>query len=1257
MTESVRAVAVTLFLVSHVLLVSATTYYVVPSNNSSLCNETTVHSDDCKTLAYFAENSSDSFSSNTTFIFLHGVHILPHNRSIHVTNKVNMRLIGEKSGVCPVIQCEGDGGFFFENIASLLLHCLTINECGQKMIFPPLNYPHKASLTTKLTVNLNMTEVAIYNSCGYGILAYQVYGKSVLDKCQFVNNSGTDDDDGGNAAIVYTDCGVQSNNTHLKITSSEFVNGSFVQRHNTNFSTGLVIYFYCSGVTVEIVDVIMDGNNVYHGNKDSLKSRGGNLALVYNVTSESHGNIVHVKNCKFINGTAKLGGGVYINYFPSLDSGRKNEVKITDSSFENNTATVDGGAIYFQIDQGITNGFGENVDLQIENCSFTQNSVSSTVPVDAGVAISILNIYISNGSQSHYTQLVAMFKKLRFVQNVLNSSDGFRSSASAIFYIKEQRGQAIIEDCVFENNNASAISAYHSYVIFQGEIEIRNNSAFKGGGLLCEASYVIFSSDLTMVIENNSAAYVGGGIFVEDSCSQPNSLCFYQPTNVSASNNRSIHLIDNTARFAGSQIYGGNIELCYLQVYGDGDRTNHFKEYFNVSKNSSDLSRISSDPIMVCFCEQVDQIYKPNCSITNLLYNEEIYPGEIIYITAAIVGQYNGTVPNVLEISLEEHGEKITINDTNCANMSYTLSTDRLNVSVALRLYRTFNKLIKDNHIKYMHVHTKKCPLGFTTYHSKPNKHCVCEPLLTKNGYTKCFIENQTVLTTPPRWIGYHVCENSTSLTSGFIFHDFCPFDYCKQDNVYIKSSAHDFYEDDQCSYGRTGLLCGSCPPNLSSVVTSSTCTDCSGYSIFVSIMLSIAFGVGGIILVVVLFLCNFTVTEGTMSGLIFYANIFTVNVSILLPDNKYTSLNTFCIIFLSWLNLDPGVPMCFYHGLTEYHKIWGHFVFPVYLWLIAGFIILLCRRYTWAAHLVGRNAVPVLATILLLSYTKINQGIIKSLSYTVVKFPGVNNTVVSVRVWLLDTSIEYLTGKHILLFIAAVIFGVLSLLYTLILLCVRPLQKNSHRRFLKWVNKLKPLIDAYTCPHIIDERKQFWNGLLFLFRLLIICASFQYSTPQFILCVITSSCLILFMMTWSLGGIYKVWQLNLLSSSMLFNLGIISSITLYFLSKSQSMQQYDSTTMINSQVFCSYVSILVVVTTFIVITLFNFYNTLKAMCVFSNALTYIQRYLKRSSAPAYRRLVKVDTVSNSESESGGVSHIVPVFDYREPQLSDYDEN
>ena len=149
-------------------------------------------------------------------------------------------------------------------------------------------------------------------------------------------------------------------------------------------------------------------NNVYHGEKDCLKGLGGNLALGCNVTS---GNVVQVKKkCKFTNGTAKPGGGIYRSYFSNRDVGHRNEVMITDSSFEHNTATIDGSAFYFQIDQGITNGFGKSVSLRMERCNVTHTSVTSTAPVDEVVAISILNFYNFNGSQSSYTLLIPMFR-------------------------------------------------------------------------------------------------------------------------------------------------------------------------------------------------------------------------------------------------------------------------------------------------------------------------------------------------------------------------------------------------------------------------------------------------------------------------------------------------------------------------------------------------------------------------------------------------------------------------------------------------------------------------------------------------------------------------------------------------------------------------------------------------------------------------------------------------------------------------------
>ena len=76
------------------------------------------------------------------------------------------------------------------------------------------------------------------------------------------------------------------------------------------------------------------------------------------------------------------------------------------------------------------------------------------------------------------------------------------------------------------------------------------------------------------------------------------------------------------------------------------------------------------------------------------------------------------------------------------------------------------------------------------------------------------------------------------------------------------------------------------------------------------------------------------------------------------------------------------------------------------------------------------------LATLVLFSYAKLLHTIIASLSGTVLKYPGVNGTHDDVIVWLPDASIEYLSAKHIPLFIVALLILVAGTAYTMTLFC-----------------------------------------------------------------------------------------------------------------------------------------------------------------------------------------------------------------------------
>ena len=89
---------------------------------------------------------------------------------------------------------------------------------------------------------------------------------------------------------------------------------------------------------------------------------------------------------------------------------------------------------------------------------------------------------------------------------------------------------------------------------------------------------------------------------------------------------------------------------------------------------------------------------------------------------------------------------------------------------------------------------------------------------------------------------------------------------------------------------------------------------------------------------------------------------------STFLPEGDTNPLT----VFIAWLNLDLGIETCFFHGLDGYWKTWLQFVFPFYIWATILLIIYVSHCSQAVARIFGNNSVPVLATLILLSYAKL---------------------------------------------------------------------------------------------------------------------------------------------------------------------------------------------------------------------------------------------------------------------------------------------
>ena len=96
-------------------------------------------------------------------------------------------------------------------------------------------------------------------------------------------------------------------------------------------------------------------------------------------------------------------------------------------------------------------------------------------------------------------------------------------------------------------------------------------------------------------------------------------------------------------------------------------------------------------------------------------------------------------------------------------------------------------------------------------------------------------------------------------------------------------------------------------------------------------LVLLIPFALMGVALVFLLLVCRLTVATGTLSGLVFYANIVQANGTIFLSVESTDTLS----VFIAWISLDFGIETCFYNGLDAYSKTWLQFVFPVYIYLL----------------------------------------------------------------------------------------------------------------------------------------------------------------------------------------------------------------------------------------------------------------------------------------------------------------------------------
>ena len=805
------------------------------------------------------------------------------------------------------------------------------------------------------------------------------------------------------------------------------------------------------------------------------------------------------------------------------------QLTITKTSFSENF----GGGVYANM-----------AVVNIQDSTFTANALAL---LGGAVFASESNVSISGdtrmmGNSGQYGGGIAAVESTIEIDGSATIYQNTASYGGGI-YAQESFMQFTNYTSVSSNvaNYGGGVYALRSVFVFEGKHSFTDNSATINGGamLFIGDSSCSFLPNTVIDFVRNAAEKTGGAIKADDLnpltyCTDQdhNSLafqtqCFFRVPPLrqySGRPNITLNFYNNSAGDGGGDVFGGSIDNCEIPyVTTDDSEGLTSGQIFNLIKNQSANSLdIASVPLQICSCEN-NQL---DCNSPPL--RRVVYPGGTLHVSLAVLGQRSGVIADDVTIFLLPQSE---------IDVELSHITQRTIRSCTILDYTIRSLAVNQTHEKFLYPVQGPCPRVFLNisilvlpcppgFELSAQGVCVCDKRLADYTDT-CNADNGTILRdiSDSFWVGID------DGTQELLRHPSCVYDYCIAETSKFISINN---SDEQCNYNRTGIVCGGCREGWSAVLSSSRCLPCSNNYL----ALLVPFALAGIALVFLLFLLNLTVTAGTINGLIFYVNV-------LAASNIFsTGESNILTVFVAWLNLDLGIETCFYNGMDVYAYVWLQFAFPIYIWLLVALVVIASHYSSRIARHLGRNPISVLATLFLLSYTKLFRAICTVVSYTDVYYPSEGS-----RVWFEDPNVVFLSGKHVPLFLFAIlVFLLFNAPFTLILLFGSLLRRSDSRLF-AWVNSpklMKPFLDAFYAPY--KDNHHYWTGWLLLLRFILFLSFVinSFGDRSFNLFMIILGSFTTLILAWNTGGIYKNWCLDLLESFFFFQLGVFATGVYY---------------------------------------------------------------------------------------------------------------
>ena len=350
--------------------------------------------------------------------------------------------------------------------------------------------------------------------------AITTIGNATVIGSNFVNNSGR-----WGGAISATGAELRKNSSTLTVSNTIF-------KDNSALYAGAV---YIWGSNYNIADCVFDNNTAFgKGNMTPNNNNGG--ALVVSQVSRFNEPITGtISGSKFTNNKAQYGGAAYFN---------KGFVTITDSVFENNVATAEGGAVGFShasvkdlvvsINNSsfvgnkapVAGAIFTNVDSKITNSNFINNSAAKI----GGAICNVNDLTVENSKFVNNTpQAIHNSKELHLgietftdLQNAIDLVDGILTLDSDIAMTDDEaagfvNGVAINKNIRIDGkghtidakNLGRIFSIGEGFTVTLTNATLINGKADKGGAIYNDGSLTL--SDVKL--SDNAADGYGGAVF------------------------------------------------------------------------------------------------------------------------------------------------------------------------------------------------------------------------------------------------------------------------------------------------------------------------------------------------------------------------------------------------------------------------------------------------------------------------------------------------------------------------------------------------------------------------------------------------------------------------------------------------------------------------------------------------------------------------------------------------------------------------